>query len=87
MNGAPAGGQKLPGLQFPICLIPCLDSNFGGVLDRNRLTLSVGVFPGVNSVTVMMGLATTFLAAALPLEVGGKTFPAGTVEVVVFFIP
>ena len=58
---------------------------------RNRLTLSVGVFPGVNSVTVMIGLATTFLVA--PLEVAaGKTFvdalpPAPAAVEVCFFIP
>ena len=59
---------------------------------RNRLTLSVGVFPGVNSVTVMIGLATTFLVAPLEVavEAAGKTFvdalPPAPPEVC-FFIP
>lgn len=60
---------------------------------RNRLTLSVGVFPGVNSVTVMIGLATTFLVAPLEVAVAaGKTFvdalpPAPAAVEVCFFIP
>ena len=45
VNGAPAGGQKLPGLQFPICLIPCLDSNFGGGSIEIDLLCPLEYFP------------------------------------------